>query len=141
VPKLARFAKPNPARQYHLARRGTARSLQFAQPGKPAFPRSCSPAIGVTCFAHHVMPRGRGWTNREYAYLAQAYMENIRESNPRHGPDKSGPQGGSVQILLVKNTLYKDRDSRAEQYIRGCMRHSRWRSSKFAAILARPFVG
>jgi hypothetical protein len=89
VPKLALSAKPNPARQYHLARRGTARSLQFAQPGKPAFSRSCFLPSG-TFFADHIMPRGRGWTNREYAYLAQAFMGNIRESNPRHGPDKPG---------------------------------------------------
>jgi hypothetical protein len=75
VPKLALFAKPKPARQYHLARRGTARSLQFAQPGTPTFPRSCSLPSGATFFAHHVMPRGRGWTNQEYAYLAQALME------------------------------------------------------------------
>jgi hypothetical protein len=44
------------------------------------------------------MARGRGWTNREMR-MAQVFMENIRESNPRHGPDKSGLQGGSVQVL------------------------------------------
>jgi hypothetical protein len=39
---IGALSKAKPARPYHLARRGRARSLQFAQPGTPAFPRSCS---------------------------------------------------------------------------------------------------
>jgi hypothetical protein len=141
VPKLALFAKPKPARQYHVACRVTTRSLQFAQPGNPAFPRSYSLPSGATLFAHHVMPIGRGWTNREYAYLAEAFMENIGESNIRHGPDKSGLQGGTVQVLHGEEHVVKSRDSRAEQHICDCVRYPRWISSKFASNFSATVCG
>jgi hypothetical protein len=44
----------------------------FAQLGKPPVLRSSAILNGTTLFAYHAMPRGRGWTNREYAHLAQA---------------------------------------------------------------------
>jgi hypothetical protein len=140
VPKLALFAKPKPARQYHLARRGTARSLQFAQPGTPTFPRSCSLPSGATFFAHHVMPRGRGWTNQEYAYLAQALMET--SENPILGTDQTSQafKVGLYKFFTAQNTLYKDRDSRAEWHICycGC---PRWSSSKFATNFSATICG
>jgi hypothetical protein len=142
VPKLAFCAKPKPARLHHLARRGTARSQEFAQPGTPAFPRSCSLPSGATFFAHDVKPRGRGWTNRRVRVFGAGVHGDIRESN-RHGPDKSGLQGGSVQVRHCEEHVVQRRgNSRAENNafaiacaIRGGVQ------SNLRAILAPPSVG
>jgi hypothetical protein len=112
VPKLAHFAK-----QYHVARQGTAPSLLFAQPGTPSFPRSCSLPSLATFFAHHVMPRGLWWTNRGYEYWRRRSMET--SVNPILGTDQTSLafKVGLYKFFTAKNMLYKDRDSRAEQHI------------------------
>jgi hypothetical protein len=61
--------------------------LLFAQSAAPTFPRGCSLPSGATFLAHHTMPRGRGWTNREYEHLAQAFMES--SENPILATDQT----------------------------------------------------
>jgi hypothetical protein len=54
--------------------------------------------------------------------------------NPILGTDQTSQafKVGLYKFFTVKNTLYKDRDSRAEQHLCDCVGHPRWSSSKFA---------
>jgi hypothetical protein len=87
------------------------------------------------------MPRGRGRTNREYADLAQSFMET--SENPILGTDQNSQafKVGLCKIFTAKNALYRDRDSRAEQHICDCVRSPRWGSSKFANNFSATIYG
>jgi hypothetical protein len=126
VPKLALSAKPNPARQYHLARRGTARSLQFAQTGKPAFSRSCSLPSG-TFFADH----DPAWAGVDQSRV-RVFGAGVHGEHPRIQSSSRTRQA---------RPLYRDRDSRVEQYICECVRYPRWSSSKFAGNFGSAICG
>jgi hypothetical protein len=86
------------------------------------------------------MPRGR-WTNREYAYLARQFMET--SENLILGTDQTSQafKVGLHKFFTAKNTLYKDRDSRAEHHICDCVRYTRWSSSKFAGNFSATICG
>jgi hypothetical protein len=44
------------------------------------------------------MSRGRGLNNRIVRVFGAGVQGDIREFNPRHGPDQSGLQGESIQV-------------------------------------------
>jgi hypothetical protein len=75
----------------------------------------------------------------EYAYLAQALMETSED--PILGMDQTSQAFtvGLYKFVTAKNTLYKNRDSRAEQHISDCVRWPLLSSSKITRNLAQPF--
>jgi hypothetical protein len=76
-----------------------------------------------------------------YAYSAQALMET--SENPIVGTDKTSQafKVGLHKLFTAKNTLNKDRDSRAEQPICDCVYYPRWSSSKFAGNFCATICG
>jgi hypothetical protein len=82
-------------------------SLQFAQLGAPVFPRSRSNPSGATFFAHHIMPRGQGGINREYAHLAKAFMETSENPILRADQTSQALKVGRYKFLRRRSRCTK----------------------------------
>jgi hypothetical protein len=73
--------------------------------------------------------------------LARQFMETSK--NLILGTDQRSQafKVGLYKFFTAKNTLYKDRDSRAEHHICDCVRYTRWSSSKFAGNFSATICG
>jgi hypothetical protein len=94
----------------------------------------------ILCASLHAARAGV-YQSREDAHLAQAFTET--SENPILGTNQTSQafKVGLYKFFTVKNTLYKGRDSCAEQHICDCARYPGWSSSEFGSNFSATICG
>jgi hypothetical protein len=95
----------------------------------------------ILCASRHAARAGvdqskgtRIWRRRSWRHPRIQSSARTRQVRPPRWMDM-------YKFFTAKSTLYKDRDSRAEQYICDCVRYPRWSSSKFAGNFSATICG
>jgi hypothetical protein len=103
LPKLALFGSPSPPGYTSLHAEVQRVPYRSHIPAR----QSCPGAALVPVAPHslRITPcRANGGGQSSVRVFGPGVLIDIRESNPRHGPDQSGLQGRSVQVFSLRGT-------------------------------------